>query len=241
MNQSFPFTFQKIKAQYQYALDIGYQFITCEKYFNIKNKITTDSKIIVNRIDIDFSVKKTKILVDIFNSLNIKGSFFIRLHATEYNPFSFENYKIIKYLIESGHELGYHSEIIDQAAIWDEPADKCLRKDIDILNLMFDTNIRGVASHGGITGLNNLDFWKTNKAADFGLLYEAYDENAVFDLFNTSFYISDSEWTRWKCYNKGKKVDGDHRNLIEHLTAIKHNLVYLLIHPDTYYFQHIYE
>jgi hypothetical protein len=237
----FEFTFDKLKKRYRLTKALGYQFITCETYFLQKNEIDKQEKIIVNRVDIDFSVKKTKILVDMFNELNIKASFFIRLHAPEYNPFSFENYKIIKYLIESGHELGYHSEIVDQSAIWNEPANKCLQKDIDILNRMFDINIKGVASHGGLTGLNNLDFWKENKASDFGLLYEAYDETPNFDLFNTSFYISDSEWTRWKCYNKGKRVDNDYRDFYQHLSAKQHNLVYLLIHPDTYYFEHIYE
>ena len=34
----------------------------------------------------------------------------------------------------------------------------------------------GVASHGGMTGLNNLDFWKDREPSDFGLTYEAYRE-----------------------------------------------------------------
>ena len=234
----FNFTFEGIKEQYQTAIDAGYNFITCEQYYHLeKNSI---QKTIVNRVDIDFSVKKTKQLVTIFNEFGIKGTFFLRLHAPEYNPFSFENYSIIKYLLQSGHELGYHSEIIDQAAIWDEDAADCLKRDIDIINRFWGIKIKGAASHGGMTGLNNLDFWKDKAPADFGLLYEAYDTHPSFNLFANSFYISDSEWTRWKCYDRGIKVEGDNRSFAEHLKD-GHDLIYLLIHPDTYYNEHFYE
>ena len=39
---------------------------------------------------------------------------------------------------------------------------------------------------------------------------------------------------------KGNLVDGDHRSLSEHLVD-KHPLIYLLIHPDTYFDLHFYE
>jgi hypothetical protein len=197
-------------------------------------------KTVVNRVDIDLSLKKAEILVNIFNLLDIKASFFLRLHANEYNPFSFESYRIIRKIIDNGHELGYHSEIIDQAAIWGEDPESCLLRDIKTIELVFKIKIKGIASHGGMTGLNNLDFWKDRKASDYGLLYEAYDSEPSFNLFNDSFYISDSEWTRWKCYDKGNLIKGDHRTPSEHIYD-NHNLIHLLIHPDTYYFRHIYE
>ena len=50
---------------------------------------------LINRIDVDLSVKKAEIIVDILNSLNIKATFY-PLHAPEYNVFSFENYRILK-------------------------------------------------------------------------------------------------------------------------------------------------
>ncbi len=234
----FKFTFAEIERQYKAALDAGYSFITCEEYYHKKNNLP--EKIVVNRVDIDFSVKKAKVLGDIFNRLGIKATFFVRLHAPEYNPFSFEHYRILKQLSEAGHELGYHSEVVDQAAIWNEDAGECLKRDIDIMNRMLGINVKGVASHGGMTGLNNLDFWKDKTPEEAGLLYEAYDTHPGFNLFNTSFYISDSEWTRWKCYDKGIKIEGDTRSFAEHLQDNR-PLIYLLIHPDTYYNEHFYE
>jgi hypothetical protein len=236
----FHFTYTNIEEQYKEVKNLGYRFITCEEYVAKKKNIEINELTVVNRVDIDFSVKKAKRLIDIFNRLDIKTTFFLRLHAPEYNPFSFENYKIIKYLIDSGHELGYHSEIIDQAAIWKEDAEECLLRDIEIINRMFNIEVKGVASHGGMTGLNNLDFWKGKKASDFGLLYEAYDHQPEFNLFQESFYVSDSEWTRWKCYNKGKLLQDDRRGIAEHAKD-KHSILHILIHPDTYFDSHFYE
>jgi hypothetical protein len=238
MSSNFHFTFKNLEQQYKLALDAGYEVLTCADYVERKDKLP--QLVIVNRVDIDMSVKKADRLREIFDRLSIKASFFIRLHASEYNPFSFENYRILKSIRDSGHEIGYHSEIIDQAMIWDEDAAVCLQRDVDILNRMLGIKIKGVASHGGMTGLNNLDFWKYNKACDYDLQYEAYEQTEIFDLFMTSLYISDSEWTRWKCYKNGKLCVDDRRSLDEHLQQ-EYPLIYLLIHPDTYFDRHIYE
>ena len=109
-----------------------------------------------------------------------------------------------------------------------------------IIGQMLETNIYGIASHRGMTGFNNLDFWKDRKASDFGAVYEAYDEQGPFNLFKNSFYISDSEFTKWKCYDKGELLVGDRRTPIEHF-GDQHPLIHMLIHPDTYYHRHIYE
>ena len=235
MVKNFHFTFKNIEAEYQSIIKSGYKIITCEDYVTKKESFV-DQKILINRVDIDFdnSVKKAERLGQIFNNLGIKATFFLRLHAPEYNPFSFENYRIIKFLINSGHELGYHSEIVDQSIIWGENVEECLMRDIKVINTIFNIKIKGIASHGGRTGLNNLDFWKENNAKDFGLIYEAYD------FFEDALYVSDSEWTQWKCYNKGKLVKGDRRPVSEHLNE-ENKTIYLLIHPDTYFERHFYE
>ena len=64
-------------------------------------------------------------------------------------------------------------------------------------------------------------------------------DNVLFEFFH-SFYVSDSEWIRWKCYDKGKKVEGDFRSLAEH-SLNKHPVIYSLIHSDTYFDKHFYE
>jgi hypothetical protein len=234
------FTFSYLEEQLNTLIKAGYKFANCEQYIELKKCASIPSKLVVLRVDVDLSVKKAEKLLNIFNSLAIKATFFLRLHAPEYNPFSFENYRIIKNMILTGHEIGYHSEIVDQAYIWSEDAKDCLIRDISIINQMFCININGVASHGGMTGLNNLDFWNSYKPKDFGLLYEGYDREEEYNIFADSFYISDSEWVRWKCYNKGIKVENDFRSPSEHIVD-NHELIHLLIHPDTYYNNNFYD
>lgn len=236
--ENYRFTWKNLEEEYQAIVGSGYEVITCEQFVQKKKSLT--GKTLVNRIDIDFSVKKVERMLDIFSKVQVKGTFFVRLHAPEYNPFSFENYRILKRLLDEGHELGYHSEIVDQSLIWDEKAEECLKRDLKILGEMFDYKVKSVASHGGSTGFNNLDFWKERKPSEFGLLYEAYDHEPEFNLFQEAFYVSDSEWTQWKCYDKGTLLSGDRRSPKDHILD-EHKLIYFLIHSDTYFDRHFYE
>ena len=140
---NYKFIWDNLEKEYQSLLDFGYDIITCREY--VMNKQNLKSKTVANRIDVDFFVKKTEIMLNIFKKLDIKGSFFVRLHAPEYNPFSFKNYRILKRLINEGHELGYHSEIIDQGKIWNEDPKDCLIRDINVLESIFQCKIDGVA------------------------------------------------------------------------------------------------
>jgi hypothetical protein len=238
---SFNFTFNHVESYFRTVLDEGYTVMTCYDYFLHKTSgKPLPPKTLVNRVDIDFALKKTRRLTDIFNRLGIKATFFVRLHAPEYNPFSFEGYLCLKEMKDSGHEIGYHSEVVDQARIWGESDEACLKRDIGILNTMLGIEVKGAASHGGTTGLNNLDFWKNRIPQDFGLCYEGYDKQPGFNLFQESVYVSDSCWTFWKSYKNGVLAEGDRRTLAEHAKA-GHSLIYSLIHPDTYYDSHFYE
>ena len=232
-----PFSFSYLRNQLHHAIDSGYQFISCSDYFD--QAFDHHRPCVVLRVDIDENVERSNLLMDIFKEFGIRATFFIRLHAS-YNPFQFQNYMTIRRIRDENHEIGYHSEVLDQEMIWGEDSHACLRRDISVLELMFDIKIRGVASHGGRTGVNNLDFWSGVDPSTYGLDYEAYDQQESFGLFGKSLYISDSEWTNWKCYDRGILLHGDRRSLIEHL-ADKPMLVYMLIHPETYFGKHVYE
>ena len=231
------FSYSKLQFILQSYLSEGYEFSTYKGH--IDNNTLINKRILL-RIDVDLSIKKLDRLLTILRNLNILATIFVRLHAKEYNPFDFENYRILKIAVEDGHEIGLHTELVDQSIIWSEDPAECLKRDIRVINDVLGVKICGTASHGGLTGLNNLHFWENYKPEDFDLLYEAYEKEGKLQLFNNSFYISDSEWIRWKCYSKGELVLGDHRDPIAHLTS-NHSLVNLLIHPDTYYDRHIYE
>ena len=232
-----PFTFTYLENQLAHAKGLGYEFIRCIDYVDSRDFLP--SNCVVLRVDVDENIWKVNRFLDIFGSLGIKATFFIRLHGN-YNPFEFSNFLTIKRIVREGHELGYHSEIIDQADIWIEDAESCLARDLNVMTLMFGVGIRGLASHGGRTGLNNLDFWQGKRPQDYGVSYEAYDDQPEFGLFRNSLYLSDSEWTQWKSYLRGDLLIGDRRSLSEHL-GDGHSLIYLLIHPETYFDRHPYD
>ena len=217
----------------------GYRFLTCQEAFIdfiATGTVNNGQKSIVNRVDVDFSLKKAVVLAEIFNELGITATFFVRLHAKEYNVFDFENFLCLRKIKDLGFEIGLHSEVVDQSVIWNENPVVCLKRDIRILETIIDDRLYGVASHGSHTGLNNLDFWKNHKPDDFNLKYETY----LHGLFEASLYISDSCWTYWKSYLKGKSLLSDLRSPSEH-SFDEFPLMYLLTHPDTYYHTHPYE
>lgn len=232
------FSIASFQNQLSKAKSLGYSIITCRDWVEGKQTVE-DQRILVLRVDIDENPLRLPTLLGVLGDLDIKCSIFLRLHGN-YNPFSFENYNIFKSAVEAGHEIGYHSEVVDQSAIWGEDESECLKRDLDVMESIFGQRVVGAASHGGRTGLNNLDFWKRNQPSDFRLLYEAYDETDQFGLFRKALYISDSEWVRWKCYRNGILQVGDHRSVGDHLDELP-PLIYLLVHPETFYQRHPYE
>lgn len=216
---------------------VGYTFLNCVQAIDLLDAgAFLPKRAIINRVDVDMSITRAIRLGEIFAKHGAAATFFIRLHANEYNPLSFENFAIIRELDRMGFEIGYHSEIVDGAAIWGEDAGAVLRRDLAILETMLGKPVPGIASHGGLTGLNNLDFWNNHSAAEFGARYEAYDPR----IFKAGVYVSDSEWTRWKAYRKGERIEGSLQSPAEYAEAGE-DLIYLLVHSDTYFDRHIYE
>ncbi len=235
------FSYAALRAELSAVTRAGYQSIRCIDYADRMGKPrAAGEKWLVLRIDVDLSLAKAAPMLDILRDTGVRASFFVRLHAPEYNPFSFEGYRVIRRILDEGHELGYHAEVMDEADIWNEDGAACLRRDLAVLGAMAGVPILGAACHGGLTGNNNLDFFKTHDPRDFGLRYEGYENTDKFDLFHASRYVSDSEWTRWKAYENGTRIENDHRPPTGHVEDAP-PVLHLLLHPDTYYVSHFYE
>ena len=197
-----------------------YKIIRCLDYDVMKN---ISKKLLINRIDIDLDLKMAKSIYHIFNKLGIKATYFVRLHGP-YNPFSIENLNFLYELVRNGNEIGYHSEVLDCSNLLSigVPSSDIVRADLSTFSNFF-IGIWGVASHRDATMYNNQDFWNINELSKFGLEYDAYGE-----MFFDSFYVSDSDITNWKCYDKGKLVTGDNRCLCQHIKE-EHKILYSLI------------
>ncbi|WP_159656071.1 hypothetical protein [Vibrio atypicus] len=226
------FSFLDFEQQITGLINEGYSFIRVSDYFIEGATVKT----VINRIDVDFSIDKAWEIARILKKHNIKASWYFRFSCPKYNLFEYSTINLINYLKKLKHEIGLHTELVDLEKFCFIDADEMLIKQKHIFENFFNINILGTASHGDITGNNNLDFWKTRKPSEFGLLYEAYDES----LWNHCRYVSDSEWIRWKSYNNGIIMAGDERSPIQHAKD-NPDLIYLLTHPDTYYNKNIHE
>ena len=238
-NANDEFTWKKFRETLQYANKIGYISMTCNEYFLRKHQTKLDDKTIIFRADVDRSPKKALEMAKIMAELDIKATYFFRLHSQYYNLLSFNNLYILKRIRSIGFEVGLHSEPIDGAYVLNEEPSVIMRKDIAVLNVLLNERIARSASHRDNSGLNNLEFWKTHRPEDFGLNYKVYDEKSL-GLFQRSVFISESQLDRWKVYKNGSLVKGDYRTLREHLEN-KHALVYVLVHPFLFRKRHYFE
>lgn len=227
----FKFTFNNLANDLLKVKDIGYVFKPLSDYW-LEGGVV-DPKVCFIRVDVDFSIQKAALLADLLSDLGIKGSFFIRLHAPEYNPFDFANIDRIKRIVSQGHEIGLHSEIVDLQEICGGSAESWLRSDLKLMELLTGCSCTSAASHGGLTGYNNLDFWEKNDPKSFGLNYEAYEETENFSLFANCRYVSDSEIAQWKAYHDGILLPNDRRSPSQHAQE-EHRALYVLLHGDVY-------
>jgi hypothetical protein len=228
------FTYADYESIFCGALDNGFRSITLRQYF--ENAYAEGEKLLVNRIDVDIKIERLPRIAEILQKHGICTTVFLRLHSPHYNLLSFGNIQIVRNLIEAGNEIGIHTELMDASGYCQINAERLLRRENGLFEALFDYKVYGSASHGDITRFNNLDFWKTHRPADFGLLYEAYDKA----LWESCRYVSDSEWTRWKAYNNGKIMENDRRTPIEHMRDSV-DVLYLLTHPESWYHKYIYE
>ncbi len=86
------------------------------------SKIPWGTKFILWRHDVDHSLNRALKLAKIENELGIISTYFINPRSDFYNPAEKEQYKIVKDILDLGHEIGIHfdSELVDMFDIKDE-------------------------------------------------------------------------------------------------------------------------
>lgn len=96
---------------YKHYKEILKKVKSCYYYRFDEYKLSKESKkAIFLRHDVDSSLEHTLRIGKIEHSLGIPSTFFIRVHAIHYNPISYNSIKIVKQLIDMGHEIGIHLE-----------------------------------------------------------------------------------------------------------------------------------
>lgn len=182
------FSLSHYKEVLELATSKGYLFLTMEDWVRQKDALK-DSKVIVLRHDIDHDLKLTLKFARIEMTLGIKSTYFIRIHAKNYSPFSLENYRILKELISMGHEVALHHDC-DFASLVDEDSKEFLKRDKEIFEKLLGREVTGISSHEP----NKSEFVITDSdISEFGFMYQAYSPKFIDEMK----YISDSS-SRWR-------------------------------------------
>jgi hypothetical protein len=178
------FTIKHYRETIALAKQKGYVFSIMRDY----DKNIHHEKVIFMRHDVDMSIPNAMRFAEMENELGIKATYFIRLHC-DYNIFSFRNYKFIKLLLKSGHEIGFHHEV-DFSRIYEEDEKEFFSRARKVLETVTGTKIAGVTPHepSRIKTLVN-----EGNLKEFGMEYEGYSSKFTKDIK----YISDSS-CRWR-------------------------------------------
>jgi hypothetical protein len=222
-------------AHYRFALEDAksrsYSFLTCRDYAEGSRA----ERELVLRHDVDMVPERSLPMARLENSMSIRGTYFFRIHANNYNALGFEVIAIMRALLDMGHEIGLHAEPFDiNHAVGLEP-EESIRIGKEVLEAVLGVPIVGTASHNDFTPENNLDFFRKRPARDFGFLYEAYDTEAL-NLFEKSWYVSDGHPWHWRTFRYGKLTE-DHRCMCRHI-AEDETPIYVLLHPHLWYERH---
>jgi peptidoglycan/xylan/chitin deacetylase (PgdA/CDA1 family) len=177
-------------------------------------------------------------VLEVLKKLDISATFFFRVFSPNYNPSSIACLELYKLLKNQGHEIGLHHDAMVAADILRISPLEAFLMQKSILEISAGVKILGSASHGSRYPRNNQDLFSMLTLPELDLRYQAYDQEPG-GLFGESRYVSDSEWTQWKSYSRGKLLTNDLRG--PELHATESDLLYVLIHPDTYYERHSFE
>ncbi len=231
------FTFAHYEEMLKTGKDAGYVFMTCYSYSLLQKTITSSTQpLCVLRHDVDYSPQRSIRLAEIENKLGIQSTFFFRTHANEYNPLGYEVVSLIKDLDQMGHEIGLHVEPLDIERGAKVNPESSIRLGKHVLEEILGHPIVGMASHNDPTPDNNLRFFDHKSSKNFGLMYEAYDQDGL-DLFARSTYVTDSYFWHWRTFEKGKLTDRQ-ECLCHHFEQRQSSLLYCLTHPHCWYETH---
>jgi len=182
------FTHSHYKACIEYALENGYKFLRMKDAI----KELLDDKLILMRHDEDFSLPAAYNLAKIEGDLGIRATYFVRLHAKNYNLLSQESYTLVQNIIEMGHEIGLHYELHAHPALLQREKE-IFENSRSLLESLFGTEITGMSYHEPARIMNEDD----KRELPSGIQYEAYEERFMNNFVLYKYY-SINNGSVWK-------------------------------------------
>ena len=195
--------------------------------FSLKNYFNNNEKYAIIRHDVDRPPENVLAMAKLEHELGIKSTYFFRIKEKLF----IEN--VISCVMELGHEVGYHYEVLDKAKGDYTVAIKIFE---DEWNIFKKWNSETICMHGNpLSKFNNRDIWMKYDFKDYVVIGEAY----LSVDFSKYKYFTDTgrKWNSNSFSVKDKIGYGliNIRKTDEIISLIKSGKlkrVYLLTHPS---------
>ncbi|MGH2443119.1 MAG: hypothetical protein ACRDFX_08150 [Chloroflexota bacterium] len=162
------------------ALQGGYQVQSLAAYHR-----KPSSPALIVRHDVDVSLVLAARMARLEQELGVTTTYFVRVHAARYNPFSRENYQCLMWLHNAGFDIGLHHEVGVFPLRPPEAPSSHLRRELMVLEGILGKPVRSVALHLPKRAAATME---TSDLLANNILYEAGDL-----LFNRgATFVSDS-------------------------------------------------
>lgn len=104
----------------------GYRFVTYGD--NLEDPV--ESRQVILRHDVDFSVEYATEMATIEREMGIGSTYFLSVRSNFYNPLVPSTTRLIRSLVELGHEIGLHVDL----GAYQEPKEDSIRFDMSLLH-----------------------------------------------------------------------------------------------------------
>ena len=201
MSQKFEFTNRSLKAFYLHLKKIA-PIIPFREAPHMTGGFT------ILRHDVDMDIYPAHLMGKLEKQIGIKSSFFIMTTSHHYNPLSRENKRLLKEMIDDGHEIGLHFDPAEYIGYSEDALREMADYESRILESITNQKVKSLSLHN---------------PAEHGnyVLIKGYI-NAYDSLyFSPDKYISDSYMHK----------SFENRCPYEFMERAKHGLVQILLHP----------
>jgi hypothetical protein len=216
------FTIGKYKELWSALLELDYRPLSVSDYIGFGRNET--EKIAISRHDIDRKPLNALRVAEAEKELGIRSTYYFRY------PHTFKK-AIINEILDMGHEIGYHYEVLSKCNGDVKEAIKLFEYELNEFRSV--TDIKTICMHGSpLSKYDNKELWKHYDFKSYGIIGEAYIS------INNINYFSDSGRT-WGPKNKIRDLKAESNYMANTtdglITLINHEIfdqIYILTHPE---------
>lgn len=173
---NYDFTLTKYKELCQAIINSKYEPLTVKNYLSHGGE-----KVIILRHDVDREPKKALMMAQVEKNFGISATYYFRMTDEVYKP------KIIEKIVELGHEVGYHYEVLDKTNGDFNKAIQMFEEELMQLQKFYE--IKTICMHGNpLSKWLNRDIWKKYDFKHYGIIGEPY----LSIDYKKVFYITDT-------------------------------------------------